>query len=95
VLKGKNADRLAFITYYKGEYRLYAKDLNEPLKEVEQEVRSADEGSVDFQPDVPHQVVPRTSGARGSSRACSSRAGRRSTSASLRAATSSADPRWP
>jgi hypothetical protein len=58
-LKGKNAaDRLAFITYYKGEYRLFAKDATEPMKEVEQEVRSADEGSVDFQPDVPHQVVP-------------------------------------
>jgi Tol biopolymer transport system component len=58
VLKGKNADRLAFITYYKAEFRLYAKDSGEPLKEVEQEVRSADEGSVDFQADVPHQVIP-------------------------------------
>jgi Tol biopolymer transport system component len=58
VLKGKNADRLAFITYYKTEYRLYAKDSSDPTKEVEQEVRSADEGSVDFQPDVPHQVIP-------------------------------------
>jgi hypothetical protein len=58
VLKGKNADRLAFITYYKAEFRLYAKDSGEPMKEVEQEVRSADEGSVDFQADVPHQVVP-------------------------------------
>ena len=28
------------------------------MKEIEQDVRSADEGSVDFQPDVPHQVVP-------------------------------------
>jgi len=58
VLKGKNADRLAFITYYKGEYRLFAKDPGDPMKEVEQEVRSAEEGSVDFQADVPHQVVP-------------------------------------
>ena len=58
VLKGKNADRLAFITYYKTEYRLYAKDSADPMKEVEQEVRSADEGSVDFQADVPHQVIP-------------------------------------
>jgi hypothetical protein len=58
VLKGKNADRLAFITYYKAEFRLYAKDSSDPMKEVEQEVRSADEGSVDFQADVPHQVIP-------------------------------------
>jgi hypothetical protein len=28
------------------------------MKEVEQDVRSADEGSVDFQADVPHQVIP-------------------------------------
>jgi Tol biopolymer transport system component len=58
VLKGKNADRVAFITYYKTEYRLYARDSADPMKEVEQEVHSADEGSIDFQPDVPHQVIP-------------------------------------
>ncbi len=58
VLKGKNSDRLAFISYYKTEYRLYARDTADPMKEIEQEVRSADEGSVDFQADVPHQVVP-------------------------------------
>jgi WD40-like Beta Propeller Repeat len=58
VLKGKNADRLAFIAYYKTQYRLYAKDATDPMKEVEQEVHSADEGSVDFQADVPHQVIP-------------------------------------
>ncbi|HEY6552983.1 MAG TPA: hypothetical protein VI669_06485, partial [Vicinamibacteria bacterium] len=65
VLKGKSADRLAFITYYKGEYRLYAKDSSESMKEVEQEVRSADEGSVDFQADVPHQVIPENKRAKG------------------------------
>ncbi len=65
VLKGKNADRLAFITYYKTEYRLYARDAADPMKEVEQEVRSADEGSIDFQPDVPHQVIPENKRAKG------------------------------
>jgi Tol biopolymer transport system component len=57
VLKGKY-DHLAFITYFKGEYRLFGRDTNDPVKEVEQDVRSADEGSVDFQADVPHQVIP-------------------------------------
>ena len=51
-------DRLAFITYYKGEYKLHTKDTAEPVKEVEQDVRAAAEGLVDFQPDVTHEVVP-------------------------------------
>jgi dipeptidyl aminopeptidase/acylaminoacyl peptidase len=55
---GKQGDRLAFISYFKNEYKLQTKDLAEPLKEVEQEVQSAAEGLVDFQPDVAHQVVP-------------------------------------
>jgi len=55
---GKLGDRLAFISYFKNEYKLQTKDLGEPLKEVEQEVQSAAEGLVDFQPDVAHQVVP-------------------------------------
>lgn len=57
-LKTPRGDRLAFITYYKGSYLLHTKDTAEPLKEVEQEVQSAAEGLVDFQPDVTHQVVP-------------------------------------
>ena len=57
-LKTPRGDRLAFITYYKGEYLLHTKDTAEPVKEVEQEVQSAAEGLVDFQPDVTHQVVP-------------------------------------
>ena len=55
---GKLGDRLAFISYFKNEYKLQTKDLLEPLKEVEQEVQPAAEGLVDFQPDVAHQVVP-------------------------------------
>jgi hypothetical protein len=51
-------DRLAFITYYKGEYKLHTRDTAEPLREVEQEVQAASEGLVDFQPDVAHGVVP-------------------------------------
>ncbi len=54
----KGADRLAFITYYKGEFKLHTRDTSEPMKEVDQDVRSAAEGIVDFQPDVTHEVVP-------------------------------------
>lgn len=57
-LKTPRGDRLAFITYFKGEYKLHARDTSDPVKEVDQEVQSAAEGLVDFQPDVPHEVVP-------------------------------------
>jgi hypothetical protein len=57
-IKTPRGDRLAFITYYKGEYKLHTKDTAEPVKEVEQEVQAASEGLVDFQPDVAHDVVP-------------------------------------
>src|SRR6266498_1566144 len=55
---GKQGDRLAFISYFKNEYKLQTKDTAEPLKEIEQEVQAAAEGQVDFQPDVVHAVVP-------------------------------------
>jgi hypothetical protein len=51
-------DRGAFVTYFKGEYRLHGVELTEPLREIEQEVRIADDEILDFQPDVQHQVVP-------------------------------------
>ena len=57
-LKTPRGDRLAFITYYKGEWKLHTKDTADPIKEVDQEVQAAAEGLVDFQPDVPHEVVP-------------------------------------
>jgi hypothetical protein len=57
-LKTPRGDRLAFITYYKGEFKLHTKDTGDPVKEVDQEVQAAAEGLVDFQPDVPHEVVP-------------------------------------
>jgi hypothetical protein len=57
-LKTSRGDRLAFITYYQGEYKLHTKDTAEPVREVEQDVQSAAEGLVDFQPDVTHEVVP-------------------------------------
>ena len=57
-LKTPRGDRLAFITYYKGEFKLHTRDTTEPIKEVDQEVQAAAEGLVDFQPDVPHEVVP-------------------------------------
>jgi len=56
-IRGKSGDRLAFISYFKGEYRLQSIDLAEPLKEVDQDVRASSEDIVDFQPDVTHQVV--------------------------------------
>ena len=57
-LRGKQGDRLAFISYFKNEYKLQTKDVVEPLKEVEQDVQPASEGIADFQPDVVHTVVP-------------------------------------
>ena len=59
VLTGKGPEKVAFISYFKGEYRLQTIEPGEPLKEVDQEVEVAsDESIVDFQPDVVHQVVP-------------------------------------
>jgi Tol biopolymer transport system component len=57
VLSGQT-QRLAFVSYFKGEYRLHAIDAGDPLKEVEQEVRTADDEFIDFQPDIAHQMVP-------------------------------------
>ena len=54
--------------------------LAEPMREVEQDVRTAAEGLVDFQPDVVHQVVPENKRSKRSSRSCASRGGRPSTS---------------
>jgi Tol biopolymer transport system component len=57
-VKTPKGDRLAFITYYKGEYKLHTLDTTEPVKEVEQEVQPASAGLADFQPDVTHEIVP-------------------------------------
>jgi hypothetical protein len=57
-LPGLPSERLAFISYLKGDFNLHTKDTAEPLREIEQEVRLASEGSVDFVPDVVHQVIP-------------------------------------
>jgi hypothetical protein len=58
VLRREGGEKVAFISYYKGDYLLAALDTNEPLREVDQEVRLASEEILDFQPDVAHQVVP-------------------------------------
>ncbi len=90
-LERQGADRLAFISYFKGEYRLHTKDLTEPMKEVEQEVQAAAEGLVDFQPDVSHQVVPENKRGRSAVReAAPGGPAAPRTWASPRAATSSA-----
>lgn len=59
VLKGKDGDRVAFISYFKGEYRLQTIEPAklESAREVEQEPETAREEPVDFVPDVVHQVV--------------------------------------
>ena len=57
VVSSRGADRLAFISYFKGEYRLQTIDATEPMKEVEQEVLTASDEMLDFQPEVVHQVV--------------------------------------
>ena len=57
VVSSKGTDRLAFISYFKGEYRLQTIDATEPLKEVEQEVLTAQDEMLDYQPEVVHQVV--------------------------------------
>ena len=56
--RARAASASAFISYFKGEYRLQSIETAEPMKEVEQEVQVAAEDIVDFQPDVTHQVVP-------------------------------------
>ena len=56
VLPGRGTERVAFISYFKGEYRLQTLETAEALKEVEQEVGQSTE-IVDFVPDVTHQVV--------------------------------------
>jgi outer membrane protein assembly factor BamA len=58
VLRGRGGERLGFISYFKGEFRLHAVDTAEPVKEVDQEVQTASAEIIDFQPDVVHQVVP-------------------------------------
>ncbi len=57
-LRGKSGDRLAFVSFFKGEYLLASKDLAEPLKEVDQRVETSRAAILDFQPDLLHQVVP-------------------------------------
>jgi WD40 repeat protein len=58
VLPNSSPERVAFISYFKGEYRLQTVDATEPLRDVEQEVTGTSVADlVDFQPDVVHQVV--------------------------------------
>ena len=57
-MAGQKGDRLAFSTYFKGQFILHTLDTGEALKEVEQEVQAGAEGLVDFQPDVTHEVIP-------------------------------------
>jgi hypothetical protein len=56
-IKGPAGDRLGFITYFKGEYHLNALDLSQPMKEVDQEIQTAEGEPEEYQPDVTHQIV--------------------------------------
>lgn len=58
VIRGQDGDQALFISYFKGQYQLNEIDTGEPMKEVAQDVRTASEEVVDYQPDVEHQVVP-------------------------------------
>jgi hypothetical protein len=65
-LQGKpGVERVGFIAYHKGEFLLKSLDLPEPLSEPEQDVRAASEESVDFEPDVQHQVIPQNKRRKG------------------------------
>jgi hypothetical protein len=57
LLHGRAGERLAFISYFKGEYRLQTIETADSMKEVDQEVEPQTGEIVDFQPDVVHQVV--------------------------------------
>jgi WD40 repeat protein len=56
-LPGSTPERVAFISYFKGEYRLQTIDSAEALKDVEQDVTAPEAELVDFEPEVVHQVV--------------------------------------
>jgi hypothetical protein len=56
-VKGPQGERVAFITYFKGEYHLNALDVGQPIKEIDQEIQNVDLEAADYEPDVNHQIV--------------------------------------
>jgi WD40 repeat protein len=64
-LTTKAGDRVAFISYSKGAFNLYAKDLVDPIRAVDQDVRVTAEAILDFEPDVTHRVVPENKRSKG------------------------------
>src|SRR6202040_709363 len=87
------SNRIAFVSYFKNEYSIRTLERKEPLHTV----ASADFGApgpvIDFQAPLQHTLVKDNQRKKGTFKKCSSRDGRRSTSASPTAATSSAAPR--
>ncbi len=78
VLRGDKPNKIAFVTYYKGEYGIHTLNRDKPLHTV----ASADFGApgpiIDFQAAAAAtRSSRRTPGRRGRSRSCSSRGGRR------------------
>jgi hypothetical protein len=57
-LRVKNSDRLGFISYFKGDYRLQTIETLDPIKEVDEDVKLGRAEILDFQPDLQVQVVP-------------------------------------
>ena len=82
--------KIAFVTYYKGEYGIHILNRDKPLHTVATADFGAPGPIIDFQPPLSHTLVKQNAARRARSRSCSSRGGRRSTSASPAAATSSA-----
>ncbi len=64
-LKSRAGDRVAFVSYFKGAFNLYAKELVEPVRSVDQDVRATAEAILDFEPDVTHRVVPENKRSKG------------------------------
>ncbi|MBN2369202.1 MAG: PD40 domain-containing protein [Vicinamibacteria bacterium] len=57
ILAGAEGDRVGFIAYSKGEFRLHAIDPDRTVREVDQSIDARQEESIDFEPDLVHHVI--------------------------------------
>jgi hypothetical protein len=58
LLKDREGEKLAFVCYFKGQFRLRTLDAGQSLKEVEQEIETASADQIDFEPNFTHRVIP-------------------------------------
>ena len=78
VLNDGKTNRIAFVTYYKGEYSIHTLERKEPLHTAATADFGAPGPIIDFQAPLQHTLVDgQRSARRARSRRCSSRAGRR------------------